>query len=169
MSKERKCEQLVSLQNKLKHAQFVVVAHYSGLSVEQFTDLRVRAKKSDISILVIKNSLSKLAFASTAFAGLQDQFVGPVVLILAQDLVEASKLVVNFAKEHENLVIKTAATEVELYDASKISALSKLESLDQIRAKLISIISTPATNLARLLKEPPSKLARVLNAYSLKN
>jgi large subunit ribosomal protein L10 len=169
MSKEKKQTQLVALQTQLKSASFVLIAHYSGLSVAEFTELRVSARKSSVSVMVIKNSLSKLAFKTSPFSVLEDHCEGPVVLILSDDLVEASKLIINFAKAHENLVIKTAATEDELYDKNKISALSKLESLDQIRAKLISFINTPATNLVRLLIEPPSKIARVLNSYSLKN
>jgi len=146
----------------------VLIAHYAGLTVEQMTSLRSEAKKNAVNVKVAKNSLAKLAVEGTDYESIKDDLVGPTVLIFAEDIVAAAKILIAFAKENEELVIKAGSYNKSLIDKAEIVNISKMPSLDEIRAKLISLIQTPATKIACVLQAPASQVGRVVNAYSKK-
>jgi large subunit ribosomal protein L10 len=97
---------------------------------------------------------------------LSDDLSGPNIFIMSDDIIAAAKLVTNFANNNELFKIKTGSFNGDLLNKDSIVALSKMPSLDELRAKIISVINTPATNIVRIINEPMAKLARVFNAYS---
>ena len=86
----------------------IVIAEYRGLSVEAVTKLRAEARKNNVTLRVVKNTLVRRAVEGTEFAGLADQFVGPLVYGFSADPVAAAKVLVNFAKDNDKLVIRAA-------------------------------------------------------------
>ena len=157
-----------NLQSEFKNNSIILVAHYAGLNVSQINDLRSSAKEHDVTVKVVKNSLAKIAVEGTEFSDLKSELVGPSLLIFASDIVAAAKIMVDFAKKNEELVIKAGSYNKSLIDKAEIVNISKMPSLDEIRAKLISLIQTPATKIACVLQAPASQVGRVVNAYSKK-
>src|SRR2546428_13921983 len=91
---------------KLAKAQALIVAEYRGLNVERVTQLRSRARKSGLYLRVLKNTLARRAIQGTPFEKLSDQLTGPLMYGIAQDPVAGAKVLADFAKAHEQLVIR---------------------------------------------------------------
>jgi len=164
LDRAQKQETVKSL-NALFGAQtFVAVTHYKGLSVSELEDLRGRMREAGAGFKVTKNRLTRLALAGTKFEGLSDHFTGPTAIAYSEDPVAAAKVCSNFAKDNEKLVIIGGALDGEVMDVEAVQALAKLPSLDELRAKLVGLINTPATRIAGILQQPGGQVARVLNA-----
>jgi large subunit ribosomal protein L10 len=146
----------------------VLVFHYRGMSMNEMTDLRVQSFNSGCNIKVTNNRLAKLALKETNKVDLSDFFDGPTAIAYSNDPVSLTKLLVEFAKNNNNLVVLGGIMDNEILSVEKIEILSKLPSLEEIRAKLIGLISTPAQRIASVLTVSSGDLARVLNAYSSK-
>jgi len=147
----------------------VVVAHYSGLSVAQMTNLRVRMKDAGASLKVAKNRLVKLALQGTDAEHISGLFQGPTVIAYSADPVAAPKVAAEFARTNDKFVLLGGAMGKTSLDAKGVEALATLPSLDELRAKLVGMINTPATRLAGVLQAPAGQLARVLSAYAKKD
>lgn len=158
-------EQLVSdLHAVFEGTSSVVVTHYTGLSVAELGDLRTQMREAGASFKVTKNRLTRLALAGTKYEGLTDLFTGPTAIAYADDPVAAAKAAVGFSKKNEKLVVLGGAVGSETLDADGVKALATLPSLDELRAKIVGILSTPATRVAGVLQAPAGQLARVLSA-----
>jgi large subunit ribosomal protein L10 len=152
-----------SIQENLSTAKSLVVVHYKGLNMTELTELRNQARESGVSIQITKNSLAKIALKETQFKGLEDLFKGPTAIAFsAEDEVAPSKAVVKFSKKNENLIIIGGAIGEEALDEAGVKNLASLPSLDESRAKIIGILSTPASKLACVLAAPAGQLARVV-------
>jgi len=147
----------------------LVVAHYAGLSVADMTSLRARMREAGASVRVAKNRLVKLALKGTDVEHVSDLFQGPTVIAYSSDPVVAPKVAVDFAKGHEKLVILGGAMGRTNLDPEGVKALAALPSLDELRAKLVGLISSPATKVAQVLAAPAGQLARVVGAYAEKS
>ena len=146
----------------------VLVFHYRGMSMNEMTDLRVQSFNSGCNIKVTNNRLAKLALKETNKADLSDFFDGPTAIAYSNDPVSLTKLLVEFAKNNNNLVVLGGIMDNEILSVEKIEILSKLPTLEEIRAKLIGLISTPAQKIASVLTAPSGDLARIVKAYSSK-
>jgi len=105
----------------------VIAAEYRGITVDKLTELRKQARESDVVIRVIKNSLAKRAFEGTDYACLQDSLKGPLMLAFSQeDPAAAARILNDFVKENDKLVVKSIALGDKLMDASQLSALAKM-------------------------------------------
>ena len=164
MDRAAKSELVSTLHGVFQDTGVVVVAHYAGMTVAQLTDYRKRVKEAGGKVKVAKNRLAKLALKDTPYAGISDLFKGPTVLAFSKDPIAAAKIAVTFAKGNDKLVILGGAMGSTVLDAGGIKALADLPSLDELRAKLIGLLNAPATKIARTIKEPGAKLARVVQA-----
>ena len=144
----------------------VVVAHYSGLNVAQMTALRSRMKDAGASLKVAKNRLAKLALKGTEVEHISDLFQGPTVIAYSDDPVAAPKVAAEFAKANEKFVVLGGAMGRTNLNAKGVEALATLPSLDELRARLVGMIQTPATRIAGVLQAPAGQLARVFGAYA---
>jgi large subunit ribosomal protein L10 len=159
-----KSELVTSLNAVLKDTGLVVVAHYAGMTVAQLTDYRKRVKEAGGKVKVAKNRLAKLALKDTSYEAIGDLFKGPTCVAYSKDPIAAAKASVAYAKGNEKLVILGGAMGATVLDARAVKALAELPSLDELRAKLIGLLNAPATKIARTVKEPGAKLARVIQA-----
>jgi large subunit ribosomal protein L10 len=144
----------------------VVVTRNQGLTVAEVTDLRRKMRAAGATFKVAKNRLATLALDGTRFDGIKPMLKGPTALAWSTDPVAVAKTAVDFAKTNEKLVVIGGALGTQTLDASGIKALADLPSLDTLRARLVGMISTPATRIAGVLQAPAGQLARVLAAYS---
>jgi large subunit ribosomal protein L10 len=164
-----KKELVTTLNTVFKTTAVVVVAHNKGLTVNQVNDLRGKMAQAGATVKVAKNRLAKLALNGTDAAGIKNLFTGPTMVAYAADPVAAPKVAADFAKGNEKFVILGGALGKTIMDAAAVKALAELPSLDQLRAKLVGMIQTPATRIAGVLQAPGGQLARVLNAYATKD
>lgn len=144
----------------------LVVADYRGLSVPDMTELRKKARESDVYLRVVRNTLAKRALEGSIFECVNDTLTGPLVFGFAKNEPgAAAKLFKEFGKENEQLEVKALSLSGALYDASQLDAVASLPNRDEALSKLAATLLAPATNLARLLSEPSSKLARALDSF----
>ena len=150
-------------------AQIVIVAHYKGLTVAEMTELRRNIRAVGAGFKVTKNRLAHLAFAGTPYEKVVSLFKGPTALTYANDPVSAAKALSEFAKKQEKLVLLGGAFGETVLDKAAIQQLASLPSLDELRAKILAMLNTPATRIAGVLQAPAGQLARVFNAYATKD
>jgi large subunit ribosomal protein L10 len=130
------------------------------------TTLRRQMKAAGGSLKVTKNRLAKIALDGTEVAHLGSLLQGPTILAYSEDPVAASKVVVDFAKGNDTLVILGGAMGATSLNADGVKALATLPSLDELRAKIVGLVQAPATKIAQLSTAPAGKLARVFGAYA---
>ena len=169
MDRTQKANWVGSLHGKLGEVGLVVVAHYKGLTVAEMTALRTKMRAAGASFKVTKNRLTKLALAGTEFENLADLFVGPTAIAASSDPVAAAKVIAEFAKTNDKLKILGGSLGSMRLDVDGVKALATLPSLDELRGRLIGMISTPATRIAGVLQAPAGQLARVLRAKADKD
>ena len=164
LSLEQKQAMVSDISGKLAGAQAVIVAEYRGLDVSRVTDLRARARKSGLYLRVLKNTLARRAVKGTPFEKLSDQMYGPLMYGIAQDPVAGAKVLADFAKENEQLVIKGGAMQNTLMSDKDIKALAALPGREQLLATLLGTMQAPMAKLVRTMNEVPGKFARALAA-----
>jgi len=163
-----KAEMVTELKGVFKAAKTVVVAHYAGLTVSQMQNLRKQARASGTQVKVAKNRLAKIALEGTDVASIGPLLKGPTLIAYSGDPVAPTKVLVDFAKAHEKLVILGGVMGKTALDSNGVKALAALPSLDQLRAKFVGLCAAPATKCAKLSKEVSAKAARLLQAYAKK-
>jgi len=169
VDRTQKADWVGSLHGALGEVGLVIVTHYKGLTVDEMTKLRVKMRAAGASFKVTKNRLTKLALAGTEFENLADLFVGPTAIAISRDPVAAAKVAAEFSKTNDKLVILGGSLGGNRLDVDGVKALATLPSLDELRGRLIGMISTPATRIAGVLQAPAGQLARVLNAKATKD
>ncbi len=148
-----------------KTALAAVAAEYRGITVEEMTDLRVKARESGVYLKVAKNTLVRRAVEGTEFECMQDSLTGPLLLAFSmEDPGAAARLVKDYAKSNDKLITKLVAIGGELFEASELERLSSLPTYDQAIAILMGVMKAPVEKLVRTLVEPHTKLVRVIAA-----
>ena len=143
----------------------VVVAEYAGLESVDMDDLRAKSRDGGVCLRVVKNTLARRALEGTDFACLQESLVGPVVMAFSQeDPGSAARVVKDFTKENDKLVVTALSISGQLLAASELDRLAKLPTKDQAISMLMSVMQAPVTKLARTLNEVPGKLVRTVAA-----
>ena len=146
----------------------VVVAHYKGLTVAEMGVLRGQMRAAGASLRVTKNRLAKKALEGTPFAPMADLFTGPTAIAVSADPTAAPKAVVAYGRRNDKLQIVGGGLSGSLLDPAAVRALAELPSLDELRARLLSVINTPAVRIAGVLQAPAGQVARVLKAWAEK-
>jgi large subunit ribosomal protein L10 len=165
VNRSEKEELVASLHQTFEEMSIVVVTHYTGLTVAEMGDLRGQMREAGAGFKVTKNRITRLALEGTKFSGLNDLFAGPTAIAFSEDPVAAAKVAVNFSKANEKLVVLGGALGEEMLDVDSIKALATLPSLDELRAKIVGMLNTPATRIAGVLQAPAGQVARVISAY----
>ena len=168
MNRTQKEGLVTSLHQTFKDASIVVVTHYSGLTVAEMGDLRNKMREAGANFKVTKNRLTRRALEGTQYEGLSGMFTGPTAIAYSEDPVAAAKAAVSFSKENKKLIVLGGAVGDEELDTNRVKALAALPSLDDLRAKIISMLQTPATRIVSVLQTPAGQVARVLGAYGQK-
>ena len=149
---------------QVANAQSIVVAEYRGLEVVNITELRANARKNGVYLRVLKNTLVRRAVAGTPFEGLADKMVGPLMYGISADQVAAAKLLNEFAKANDKLVIKAGALPNYVMDVNGVKALATMPSREELLSKLLGTMQAPIATFVRTLNEVPTKFVRGLAA-----
>jgi large subunit ribosomal protein L10 len=168
MDRTQKAETVESLNGLFAEAGAVVVAHYTGMTVAQMGDLRLRLRKAGASFRVAKNRLAVRALEGTPAKGIADLFKGPTGIAYSKDPIAAPKVLVAYARDNDKLKILGGVAVGTVLNPEGVKALAELPSLDQLRSKIIGLLQAPATKVAGVLQAPAGQLARVLSAYANK-
>lgn len=168
MDRTQKEEAIGALHQTLESAGLLVVTKQTGLTVAEVTDLRRKMRAAGASFKVAKNRLACIALKGTQFEGTQSLLKGPTALATSLDPVAAAKVAVDYAKTNPKLEIVGGGLGTQVLSKEGIEALAKLPSLNELRAALIGMISTPATRIAGVLQAPGGQVARVLAAHAEK-
>ena len=169
MDRAEKSELVTAMNQVFSDAGAVVVAHYAGLSVAEMTAFRAKMRDAGAGVKVAKNRLAKLALKGTEAETIADLLKGPTVIAFSKDPVAAPKAATDFAKTNDKLVILGGSLGRTSLNPEGIKALASLPSLDELRGKLVGLISSPATRVAQVVAAPAAQVARVVGAYANKS
>jgi large subunit ribosomal protein L10 len=161
---EEKKTAVAEISAKLAGAQAVVVAEYRGLEVEGMTELRRKARASGVYLRVLKNTLARRAVKDTPFEQLADHLVGPLIYGISTDPVASAKVLNDFAKDNEKIVLKAGAMPGSLLSATEVKSLATMPSRDELLAILMRTMQAPVAQFVRTLNEVPARFARTLAA-----
>ncbi|MBD3671837.1 MAG: 50S ribosomal protein L10 [Gammaproteobacteria bacterium] len=146
-------------------AHSAVAAEYIGLTSAEMADLRAKARAGGVYMRVVKNTLAKRALEGTDYECMADALVGPLILAFSQeDPGAAARVIKDYSKEHEKLVVKALSISGKLLAANELDRLASMPTKEQAISMLMSVMQAPVTKLARTLNEVPGKLVRTVAA-----
>ncbi len=134
---------------QVANAQTIVIAEYRGIEVTDLTVLRKKARESGVYLRVLKNTLVRRAVADTSFAGLADQMVGPLIYSVSTDPVAAAKVLNDFAKTNDKLVLKAGSYAGKVLDKAGVQALASVPSREELLSKLLYVMQAPVAGFVR--------------------
>lgn len=161
---EQKAAVVAETSAQVAKAQAIVVAEYSGLGVGAITILRAKARAEGVYLRVLKNTLARRAVAGTPFEALANTMVGPLIYGISVDPVAAAKVIVEFAKTNDKLVIKGGSLPNYVMDPAGVKALAAMPSREELLATLLGTMQAPIAKFVRTLNEVPSKFVRTVAA-----
>ena len=159
MSKEKKQSYIKDMTTQLDSSEAVIVAHYQGLTVKQLDELRSKMREHGIIFKITKNRITKLALEKTRCKELSKLFTGPTAVALSSDAITSAKILTNFSKENSKLKILGGIMGKDILDVAGVQNVATLPSLEEARAKIVGILSSPAQKIASILLAPASKIA----------
>ncbi|HCU87483.1 MAG: 50S ribosomal protein L10 [Verrucomicrobiales bacterium] len=151
---------------RLKASPFFIVTEYTGITVAQFEELRGKLREQGANVLVVKNSVFRVAAQEAGVADLNGLLDGQLAVVFGEeDIASAAKVVKDFAKATDDKPkIKFGYLGEEQLEQSAVERLADLPSMDVLRGQLLGTIQAPATQLARVIQTPAAMMARVLQA-----
>jgi large subunit ribosomal protein L10 len=132
-------------------AQTLVIAEYRGITVADMTKLRIAARSNGVTLSVLKNTLARRAVAGSAFEVVADQMTGPLIYSFSQDAVAAAKVVAEFSKTNDKLVIRAGAYGGKVLDVNGVKQLASIPSKEVLLAQLLGLMQSPISRTARVL------------------
>ncbi len=139
---------VAEVSSQVAKAQSMVLAEYRGIEVGDLTKLRAKARESGVYLRVLKNTLVRRAVEGTAFADLSSHMVGPLIYGIAEDPIAAAKVLNDFAKSNDKLILKAGSYAGETLDAAGVKALASIPSREELLAKLLGVMMAPLTGMA---------------------
>lgn len=165
MNREQKSIEIEKLKEKFSKTPLAVLTDYKGLKVNDFNELRRKLFEKQSRISVVKNRLAKVALKGTSLEFLSQHFTGTTTLLVVEkDPVGPAKVILDFAKNHEQVTIKAAAMDGKALNTSQLTALASLPSREELIAKLLGSMQAPARNLVSVMAQIPRQLVNVLAA-----
>jgi large subunit ribosomal protein L10 len=165
LNMEQKKAVVAEVADAANKALAAVAAEYRGLTVEEMTQLRAKAREDGVFLKVAKNTLVHRAVEGTEYECMRESLTGPLLFAFSmEDPGAAARLVKDYSKDHENLIAKLVAVGGELYDASELERLASLPTYDQGIAMLMGVMKAPIEKFVRTLAEPHTKMVRTVAA-----
>jgi len=164
---EEKMAVVAEVSEVAKGAFSAVAAVYSGVTVEEMTDLRVKARQDNVYLRVVKNTLARRALENTDFECMSERLTGPLILAFSQeDPGAAARVAKDFARENDKFEVTMLSVGGELLEPSDIDKLAKLPTRDQAISMLMAVMLAPTEKFVRTLNAVPTKLVRTVAAIS---
>jgi large subunit ribosomal protein L10 len=151
LNKEDKQAVVAEVSAEVAKAQTIVLAEYRGIAVGDLTKLRAKAREQQVYLRVLKNTLARRAVEGTPFAPLAEQMTGPLIYGISEDAIAAAKVVNDFSKSNDKLVIKAGSYEGKVMDKAGVQALANIPSREELLSKLLYVMQAPVSGFARAL------------------
>lgn len=164
LSLKQKQDLVAEVSEQVAKAQTIVIAEYRNLTVANMTDLRRKARGAGVYLRVVKNTLARRAVDGTPFNGLGEQLTGPLAYCISADPVSAAKVLSDFAKTNDKLVIRGGAMANLVMSAQDVGRLASMPSREQLLAQLMGTMKAPVGKFVQTLNEVPGKFVRTLAA-----
>jgi large subunit ribosomal protein L10 len=164
LNRQEKAVVIEEVVAQVAKAQSIVIAEYRGLDVASVTELRKKARESGVYLRVLKNTLVRRALVGSPFEGLSNQLLGPLIYGISTDPVAAAKVLNDFAKSNDKLVLKAGSLPNSLLTQDGVKALASIPSREELLSKLLGTMQAPIAQFVRTLNEVPTKLVRGLAA-----
>ncbi|MDR2625252.1 MAG: 50S ribosomal protein L10 [Zoogloeaceae bacterium] len=142
---------VAEVSGEVAQAQTIALAEYRGIEVGDLTSLRKKAREAGVYLHVLKNTLVRRAVEGTPFAGLSSQLVGPLIYGISKDPVAAARVLNDFAKTNDKLVIKAGAYAGKVLDKAGVQALASIPSREELLARLLGVMQAPVSGFAGAL------------------
>ena len=151
LNRNEKAAVVADVSVQAARAQTLAVAEYRGLTVEHLNKLRVDARAKGVYLHVLKNTLARRAVAGTPFEVAQGVMVGPLIYGFSEDAVAAAKVISDFAKTNDKLIVKGGAYAGKALDANGVKALASIPSREVLIAQVAGLLKSPIQRLAGVL------------------
>ncbi len=169
MKREEKTKVVADLQHRMAQAKVAILTRFTGLNVEKMTQIRRELRKAAVEYRIVKNTLLRLAIQGTDKELLWEKLEQPIAVAWSDtDLIAPARILSKFGKDFPELQILVACSDGKLWGPEEIQRWVTLPSLEELRAKILGLIQSPATQLVRLLTTPGTRLAQLLKAQSQK-
>lgn len=132
-------------------SQTLALAEYRGLTVEHLNALRKQARDKGVYLHVLKNTLARRAVAGTPFEVASESMVGPLIYGFSEDAVAAAKVIADFAKGNDKLIVKAGAYAGKVLSADGVKALAAIPTKEVLLAQLLGLMQSPVSRIARVL------------------
>ena len=167
MARPEKVAEVEKITESLQASQSLVMADYSGLTVAQMTDFRNKCREKNVACRVVKNRLAQLAADEAGMPVIKDHLKGPIALLFGlESQVDPAKIVVDFAKDNEAMEIRGGLVDGDYLDPNAVVALSKVPSREELIAKMMGSINSPAGGLTMALNGVVAGLTRAIDAVA---
>ena len=168
MNKDKKKIYMEEMKNFFKKTSSIFVTHYQGLTVKQIDKLREEMRKHGILFKITKNRITKLALEGSKFKKLENLFSGPTAVAFSEDAITSAKILTKFAKSNSNLKIIGGIMEEEPLTVEDVEKIATLPTLNEARAIIVGILTTPGQKIISILLAPGAKIAILAHAKSKK-
>jgi large subunit ribosomal protein L10 len=136
---------------QVARSQTLALAEYRGMTVEHLNALRKTAREKGVYLHVLKNTLARRAVQGTPFEVASDAMVGPLIYGFSEDAVAAAKVVSDFAKTNDKLIVKAGAYAGKVLDAKGVASLASIPSKEVLLSQLLGLMQSPVARIARVL------------------
>lgn len=169
MEKSKKSEVVANIRLRFQKSEVVFAVNQNKMTVAETENLRKQLRGVSSSYLVSKNTLAKIGVKDTEFECMLPHLSGQTALVFSNDITGAAKVISEYAsKSDDKISLVCGGYNGKLLSVAEIQALAQLPSMDELRAKIVAVIQTPAQRMATLTQAPAAQIARVLKAYSEK-
>lgn len=156
---------VADVREKLDSSPYLIVAEYTGMTVDHFAELRKRLAETGARLSVVKNTMLRIAIKEAGLPELNGALQGQNAMVTGEnDICAAAKVLKTFAAEFKKPTLKAGILDNALLSTEQLQALADLPPREVLQAQLLALLNTPATQLVRVLNEPATSLARVLKA-----
>ena len=168
MNKAKKKSYIEEMKTFFQKTSSVLVTHYQGLTDKQIDELRSEMRKKGILFKITKNRITKLALEGSKYKKLENLFSGPTAVAFSEDAITSAKILTKFAKKNSNLKIIGGIMEEEQLSLEDVEKIATLPTLEEARAKIVGILTTPAQKIISILLAPGAKIAILAHAKGKK-
>jgi large subunit ribosomal protein L10 len=168
MNKEQKKNYISEITKQFDNSEAVLVTHYQGLTMTQLDELRFKMREHGIIFKITKNRITKLALEKTKCKELSDLFTGPTAVAFGNDAILSARILSKFSKENENLKLLGGIMGNEVLDQAGVQNVANLPTLDEARAKIVGILSAPASKFVSILLARSEKMSNLSSENSEK-
>jgi large subunit ribosomal protein L10 len=157
LNRTEKAAVIDEVKAQVVNAQTLVLAEYRGTKVSDMTKLRRNARDAGVYLHVLKNTLARRAVAGTPFEVVSGEMSGPLIYGFSTGAVAAAKVINDFAKTNDKLVIKAGAFDGKALDKAGVSALASIPSREVLLAQIAGLLNSPVASFARVLAAVSAK------------